>query len=104
MVIEKSGRLANDLEVKSVFEKTSCGHDQCRMRVAVAAIGAGIIADPVQKRLGFHQRRLRRLIDAVEKQWDSEHEDADFVAHDPYVARLMDEFDLLSAAYRLARA
>ena len=71
---------------------------------SVASAFAGIIADPVQKSLGLHQRRLRRLIDAVEKQWSSEHEDAEFVAHDPYVARLMDVFDVLSAAYRVARA
>lgn len=71
---------------------------------SVASAFAGIIADPVQKRLGLHQRRLQRLIDAVEKQWNSEHEDAAFVAHDPYVARLMDVFDVLSAAYRVARA
>jgi hypothetical protein len=37
------------------------------------------------------------------KQWDSEHEDADFVAHDPYVARLMDEFDLLPEPLRVAK-
>src|SRR5918998_2718163 len=71
---------------------------------SVASAFAGIIADPVQKGLGLHQRRLQRLIDAVEKQWNSEHEDAEFVAHDPYVARLMDVFDVLSAAYRVARA
>jgi hypothetical protein len=71
---------------------------------SIASAFAGIIADPVQKRLGLHQRRLHRLINAVEKQWTSEHEDAGFVAHDPYVARLLDVFDVLSAAYRVARA
>ncbi len=71
---------------------------------SVASAFAGIIADPVQKGLGLHQRRLHRLFDAIEKQWTSEREDAEFVAHDPYVARLMDVFDVLSAAYRVARA
>src|SRR5215207_1519854 len=71
---------------------------------SIASAFAGIIADPVQKGLGLHHRRLHRLIDAVEKQWNLEHEDADFVAHDPYVARLMDVFDILSSAYRIARA
>jgi len=71
---------------------------------SVAAAFAGIIADPVQKGLGLHQRRLNKLIDALEKQWNLEHEDAEFVAHDPYVARLMDVFDILSTAYRVARA
>jgi hypothetical protein len=71
---------------------------------SIASAFAGIIADPVQKGLGLHHRRLHRLIDAVEKQWNVEHEDAEFVAHDPYVARLMDAFDILSSAYRIARA
>ena len=71
---------------------------------SVASAFAGIIADPIQKGLGLHHRRLHRLIDAVEKQWNAEHEDADFVAYDPYAARLMDVFDILSSAYRIARA
>ncbi len=70
---------------------------------SVASAFAGIIADPVQKRLRLHHRRLHRLIDAVEKQWNSEHEDAEFVAHDPYVARLMDVIDILGTAYRIAK-
>jgi hypothetical protein len=43
-------------------------------------------------------------VGGVEEQWNLEHEDAEFVAHDPYVARLMDVFDILSSAYRIARA
>ncbi len=70
----------------------------------MASAFSGIIADPVQKSLGLHQRRLHRLVYALEKQWTSEHEDSKFVAHDPYVGRLMDVFDALSAAYRGARA
>ena len=71
---------------------------------SVAAAFVGIITDPVQKGLGLHHRRLNRLIDALEKQWHWEHEDAEFKAHDPYVARLMDVFDILGAAYRIARS
>ena len=53
--------------------------------------------------LELHHRRLQRLIDAVEKQWEAEHEDDEFVAHDPYVAHLMDMFDILGNTYRIAR-
>lgn len=70
----------------------------------IAAAFAGILADPVQRKLGLHQRRLHRLIDALERQWNAEREEAGFVARDPYVARLLDLFDLLGSAYRLARA
>ena len=71
---------------------------------SIAAAFAGILADPVQRRLGLHQRRLHRPIDALERQWEAEREEAGFVARDPYVARLLDLFDLLGSAYRLARA
>lgn len=71
---------------------------------SIAAAFAGILADPVQRRLGLHQRRLLRLIDALERQWSAEREEAGFVARDPYVARLLDLFDLLGSAYRLAKA
>ena len=39
----------------------------------------------------------------LEKRWEAEHEDDEFVAHDPYVARLMDVFDILGSTYRIAR-
>ncbi len=69
---------------------------------AVAAAFAGIIADPLQRRLGIHQRRLHRLIDTLEQQF-CDGRDAAFTARDPYVARLVEIFDLLAAAARLAR-
>jgi len=71
---------------------------------SVAAAFAGILADPVQRKLGLHQRRLHRLIDAVERHWNTERREAGFVARDPYVARLLDLFDLLGSAYRLAKS
>lgn len=69
---------------------------------AVAAAFAGVIADPVQKKFGIHQRRLHRLVDTLEQQF-CDGRDAAFTARDPYVARLVEVFDLLSAAARLAR-
>ncbi|QRM36185.1 hypothetical protein JO965_45520 (plasmid) [Microvirga sp. VF16] len=70
---------------------------------SIAAAFAGILADPVQRKLGLHQRRLHRLIDALERQWNAEREEAGFVARDPYVARLLDLVDLLGSAYKLAK-
>jgi hypothetical protein len=67
---------------------------------AVAAF-AGLAVDPMQRRFGLHQRRLNRLLDALECQMLSPGAPA-FAVHDHYVARLMDLFDLLGAAYRLA--
>jgi hypothetical protein len=71
---------------------------------SVAAAFAGIIADPVQRALGLHRRRLLRLIDALEQQFGQEHGESGFVTRDHYVARLLDFLDLLGSAYRIARA
>jgi len=88
--------------------RLSAPHRRCNGRPAgaqlAAAAFAGILADPVQRKLRLHQRRLHRLIDAVERQWNTERREAGFVARDPYVARLLDLFDLLGDAYQLAKA
>jgi hypothetical protein len=70
---------------------------------SIAVAFAGILADPLQRKLGLHQHHLHRLIDALERQWNAEREEAGIVARDPYVTRLLDLFDLLGSAYRLAR-
>ncbi|HEY3845875.1 MAG TPA: DUF6635 family protein [Acetobacteraceae bacterium] len=67
---------------------------------AVGAAFAGIVADPVQRRLGLHQRRLHRLLGALERQLLDPRAPG-FAVHDHYVARLLDLFDLVGAAYRL---
>jgi hypothetical protein len=67
---------------------------------AVSAAFAGILADPVQRRLGLHQRRLHRMLDAMQAQL-LDPDARGFVVHDHYVARLLDFVDLVSAAYRL---
>ncbi len=68
---------------------------------ATVAAFAGVIADPVQRRLGLHERRLHRMLDALERQMLDPTAPA-FAVHDHYVARLLDVFDLLGSAYRLA--
>jgi hypothetical protein len=69
---------------------------------SVIAAFAGIIADPVQRRLGLHQRRLRRMIDALERQ-ALDPAAPDYTARDRYLARLLDSLDLITAAWRLTR-
>jgi hypothetical protein len=59
---------------------------------AVVAAFSGIIADPLQRRLGLHRRRLLRLVDALEAQFSEKGG-----------ARLLTLMELLSSAYRLAR-
>ncbi len=75
------------------------------LMVGAAALSAfaGILTDPVQRRLGLHRRRLERLVDALEREW-VEGRGGAFTVRDHYVARLVDLFDLLTTAWRLTRA
>lgn len=70
------------------------------LAAAGTAAFAGIIADPLQRRFGLHERRLRRMLDALERQMLDPEAPA-FAVHDHYVARLLDLFDLLGSAWRL---
>jgi hypothetical protein len=63
---------------------------------------AGVISDPIQRALGLHRARLLRLIAALERQV-SDPAAPGFNVHDHYVARLLDLFDIVGAAVRMAR-
>jgi len=66
---------------------------------ATVAAFAGLVTDPVQRRLGLHQRRLMRLVDALERQTADPSTPA-YAVHDQYVARVLDLFDWLGCAHR----
>jgi hypothetical protein len=72
------------------------------LAAASLAAFAGIISDPIQRALGLHRARLLRLIGVLEKQV-SDPSAPGFRVHDHYVARLLDLFDIVGAAVRLAR-
>ncbi|MGH7071211.1 MAG: DUF6635 family protein, partial [Acetobacteraceae bacterium] len=57
--------------------------------VSCTAAFAGLAADPIQRRLGLHGRRLHRLLEALERQM-LDPAAPGFVVHDHYVARLID--------------
>jgi hypothetical protein len=65
----------------------------------VASAFAGVLADPVQRKLGLHQHRLRRMLDALERQMEDPAAPG-FAVHDHYVARLLDLFDVAGAVVR----
>jgi len=67
---------------------------------ATVAAFAGLVTDPVQRRLGLHQRRLTRLIDALERQMADPAAPA-YAVYDHYAARVLDLFDWLGCAHRL---
>ena len=72
------------------------------LAATVFAAFAGVLADPVQRATGLHRARLMRLIGTLERQF-RDPDAKGFVAHDQYVARLLDLFDLIGAARSIAR-
>ena len=67
---------------------------------SVASAFAGVVADPVQRKLGLHQYRLRRMLDALERQMKDPAAPG-FAVHDHYVARSLDLFDVAGALVRV---
>lgn len=72
------------------------------LTAACIAAFAGVVADPVQRWLGLHRRRLERFLAAVEEELTGRGA-VSFTVRDHYVARLLDLFDLLRSAQRLAQ-
>ncbi|MCW5746634.1 MAG: hypothetical protein KIT36_10595 [Alphaproteobacteria bacterium] len=69
---------------------------------AMAGAFAGMVTDPLQRRLGLHRRRLIRLVAALEDGFLRDG-GTGFVARDQYVARLLDLVDMIGSAWRLTR-
>lgn len=67
--------------------------------VAVLTAFAGVVTDPVQRRLGLHRRRLTTLVDVVERQLTGDRE-AELRVKDYYVARVFDVLDVTAACWR----
>ena len=74
------------------------------MLIPLAALTAfaGVVADPLQRALGLHQRRLDRLIDSLEASLRGK--DARFSVRDHYAARILDFVDWSCALIRFARS
>ncbi len=66
---------------------------------AVVTAFAGILADPVQTRLGVHQTRLRRLVTAVERDMTGS-DSAPFAAREHLYARVFDIADIAGGLFR----
>lgn len=68
---------------------------------ALVSAFAGVVADPLQRSLGLHQRRLERLVDGLAAALKGEG-DAGLKVREHYLARLFDLLDLTRAVQRLA--
>jgi hypothetical protein len=69
---------------------------------SVFAAFAGVLADPVQSRLGIHRRRLGRLLDTLEGEFVGRG-DKPFAAREHFYARLLDLWDAAASAFRIFR-
>lgn len=71
---------------------------------ATAAVSAvsGVVTDPLQKLLGLHERRLMRMLEALERAFLGA-DDAAFVTRDEYVMRVAELVDMALSAWRFAR-
>ncbi len=69
---------------------------------AVIAAFSGVVTDPIQRGLGLHQRRLRRLIDCLERELTGQG-DSRFTVRDHYVARTLDVIEAIGLVWRAAR-
>lgn len=69
---------------------------------SVFAAFAGVLADPVQSRLGIHRRRLLRLIDTLEVELTGPGQ-SPFVAREHFYARLLDLWDASAGVFRIFR-
>ena len=69
---------------------------------SIVAAFAGVLADPVQSRLGIHRRRLGRLLDTLEVEVLGRG-NRPFVAREHFFARLLDLWDAVASAVRIFR-
>ncbi|NDV00164.1 hypothetical protein GZA08_04170 [Pseudoroseicyclus sp. CLL3-39] len=88
----------------ALFPASAPGGLTLGVMLGFAALGAllttfaGVVADPVQTALGLHQRRLRRLIGALEGRAKG------FSPKEPYIARIGDAADLATTVARAFRS
>lgn len=68
--------------------------------LSVATAFAGVVTDPIQRRLGLHRRRLLRMLDTMEQNFQDKDAQA-FVAREVYAARLLDLVDVLRIVHRV---
>lgn len=65
--------------------------------MAIITSFTGIITDPIQAKLGLHQKRLKKFVNSLEKELKGRG-DSKFEIKDQYVARVFDILDVLKTA------
>lgn len=68
--------------------------------LALVSTFIGIVTDPIQAKLGFHQRRLRRLIASIDQDLRG-YSEKSFSLREKYIGKLFDIADVISTAGRI---
>ncbi|HHW79124.1 MAG TPA: hypothetical protein GX399_19150 [Xanthomonadaceae bacterium] len=68
------------------------------LALGVLSAGAGVITDPLQQAFGLHERKLLKLLDALEAELTEQGNG--YRLHDAYAARIFDLWDLLQTTTR----
>jgi len=65
--------------------------------LAIITTFSGVLTDPLQSRLGIHQKRLQKFISSLEEDLKAK-QNKEYQIKDQYVVRIFDIIDLLKAA------
>lgn len=93
----------------AVFPVAASARLLLAVTTAIAAVLAlvstfiGILTDPIQAKIGLHQKRLKKLVRAIGSDLSGK-EGPDFHLREKYAGRLFDIIDLLSTVGRVLRA
>lgn len=68
--------------------------------LALVSTFVGVLTDPLQAKLGLHQKRLKRLITAIKNDLCSQGR-SDFQLREKYIGRLFDVVDILTSVRRV---
>lgn len=70
--------------------------------LALVSTFAGVLTDPLQAKLGIHQKRLKKLVNAVGEDLESK-QGSSFHLREKYAGRLFDIIDLLTTVGRVLK-
>lgn len=94
--------VARNLALSAGAALTAAATGAALVASAAFVAASGIVTDPIQARLGIHQRRLLKMADALEAAFLNREGPA-FTAREQYVARLAELFDVAAAVFRAAK-
>ena len=94
--------VAKSLALSAGAALTAAATGAALVASAAFVAASGIVTDPIQAKLGIHQRRLVALVDSLEAAFLDRQGPA-FAAREQYVARLAELFDVATAVFRAAK-